>query len=76
MCENRMCTCMCNWVTMVYSIKKNCIGEITKKKLKKLNSELLKGIFVKFTIFKCVDMVRLQLMINVIKEIYSIGVQK
>ena len=23
MCENRMCTCMCNWVTMLYSRKKN-----------------------------------------------------
>ena len=21
MCENRMCTCMCNWVTMLYSRK-------------------------------------------------------
>ena len=28
MYKNRMCTCMCNWVTMLYSIK-NCIGEIT-----------------------------------------------
>ena len=31
MCENRMCTCMCNWVTTLYSRKKNCIGEITIK---------------------------------------------
>ena len=35
MWENRMCTCICNWVTMLYSRKKNCIGEITKKNLKK-----------------------------------------
>ena len=35
MCENRMCTCMRNWVTMLYSrIKKNCIGELTIKKIK------------------------------------------
>jgi len=26
---------MCNWVTMLYSRKKNCIGEITIKKKKK-----------------------------------------
>ena len=26
---------MCNWVTMLYSRKKNCIGEITIKKRKK-----------------------------------------
>ena len=32
MCENRMCTYMCNWVTMLYRRKKNCIGEITIKK--------------------------------------------
>ena len=32
MCENRMCTCMYNWVTRLYSRKKNCIGEITIKK--------------------------------------------
>jgi len=31
--EKRMCTCMCNWVTMLYSRKKNCIGEITIKKI-------------------------------------------
>ena len=29
--EKRMCTCTCNWVTMLYSRKKNCIGEITIK---------------------------------------------
>ena len=34
MSENRMCACMCNWVTMLYSRKKNCIGEITIKKKK------------------------------------------
>ena len=28
-----MCTCMCNWVTMLYSRKKkNCIGEVTIEK--------------------------------------------
>ena len=37
--ENRMCTCMCNWVTMLYSIK-NCIGEITKK----INKKKRKGV--------------------------------
>ena len=26
-----MYTCMCNWVTMLYSRKKNCIEEIIKK---------------------------------------------
>ena len=26
---------MCNWVTMLYSRKKNCIGEITIKKINK-----------------------------------------
>ena len=35
MWENGMCMCMCNWVTMPYSRKKNCIGEIKIKKLKK-----------------------------------------
>jgi len=31
MWENRMCTCMCNWVTMLYDRKKTqCIGEIKK----------------------------------------------
>ena len=30
MCENRMRTCMCHWVTILYS-RKNCIGVITKK---------------------------------------------
>ena len=35
--EKRMYTCMCNWVTMLYSRKKKFIGEITilKKKEKK-----------------------------------------
>ena len=33
MCKNRVCTCICNWVTMLYSRKKNCIGEITIKKI-------------------------------------------
>ena len=32
--EKRMNTCMCNWVTMLYSRKKNCVGEITIKKEK------------------------------------------
>ena len=31
--QNRMYTCMCNWVTMLYSRKKNCMGEITIKKI-------------------------------------------
>ena len=30
--EKRIYTCMCNWVTMLYSRKKICIGEITIKK--------------------------------------------
>ena len=29
--EKRICTCMCNWVTMLYNRKKTCIGEITIK---------------------------------------------
>ena len=33
--EKRMYTCICNWVAMLYSRKKNCIGEIRIKKLKK-----------------------------------------
>ena len=37
MCENRMCTCTCNWVTMLYSRKRNCIGEVTTKKSLKIN---------------------------------------
>ena len=40
--EKRMYTCMCNWVTMLYSRKKNCIGEITIKK-NKTGSSNLKG---------------------------------
>ena len=27
MCKNRMCTCMYNWVTMMYSRKKNGLGK-------------------------------------------------
>ena len=27
--KNRMGACMCNWATMLYSRKKNCVGEIT-----------------------------------------------
>ena len=34
MWENRMYACMYNWVTMLYSRKNNCIGEITIKKIK------------------------------------------
>ena len=30
MWQNRLCTCMCNWVTMLYN-GKNRVGEITKK---------------------------------------------
>ena len=30
--ENRMCTCMCNWITMLYS-RNDCIGEIKINKL-------------------------------------------
>ena len=26
-----MCTCMCNWITMLYNRKINCIWEITIK---------------------------------------------
>ena len=33
MCENRMCTYMSNWVTMLYTRKKICVGEITIKKI-------------------------------------------
>ena len=33
MCENRMYTCICNWVTMMYNRKKNCIGVITIKNI-------------------------------------------
>ena len=32
--EKRMHTCKCNWVTMLYTRKKNCVGEITIKKKK------------------------------------------
>ena len=35
--EKRMYTCMCNWVTMLYSRKKNCIGEIKIKEIKNNN---------------------------------------
>ena len=33
MCENRMCTCMCNWVTMLYSRKltEHCTQAIMEK---------------------------------------------
>ena len=34
MCENRMCTCLCNWVTMLDSRKKNHTGENKKKILR------------------------------------------
>ena len=46
MWENRRYTCMYNWVTILYSRKKNCIGEITisnNKKFKKRNSWSPKG---------------------------------
>ena len=32
----KMYTCMCNWVTMLYSRKKNCIGEITILKMQNI----------------------------------------
>ena len=35
----KMYTCMCKWVTMLYSRKKNCIGEITIKKKKERKTE-------------------------------------
>lgn len=42
MCENRMCTCMCYWVTMLYSRKKNCVGEITIKEIEiKLTNNII-----------------------------------
>ena len=31
MCENRMCTYMCNWVTVLYSRKKKYWGNNKKK---------------------------------------------
>jgi len=37
MCENRMCACMCNWVTMLYSRKK-----ITTKKIYKSSAKVTK----------------------------------
>ena len=37
MWENRMCTCMCIWVTMLYSRKKIVLG---KKQLKKINKKI------------------------------------
>ena len=45
MYENGMFTCMCSWVTMLYS-RKNCIGEVSiknnnNKKLKKFKKEVL-----------------------------------
>ena len=39
MWEKRMYTCMCNWVTTLYSRKTNCTGEIIKK-IKKRKNEL------------------------------------
>ena len=33
--EKEQYTCMCNWVPMLYSRKKNCAGEITIKKKEK-----------------------------------------
>ena len=49
MWENRICTCMCNWFTMLYSRKKNCIGEITIEKIiiingKKINKRWSQGV--------------------------------
>ena len=42
--ETRMYTCMCNWVPLLYSRKKKCIGEITITKLKNKNKrERLSG---------------------------------
>ena len=40
--EKRMYICMCNWVTTLYSRKKNCIGEIAIKKLIKNKIRLKK----------------------------------
>ena len=37
---------MCNWVTMLYSRKKNCIGEITIKKIKKEKEMQHLGVWV------------------------------
>ena len=38
---------MCNWVAMLYSRKKNCIGEITIKKTKKTINTIFK-IFISY----------------------------
>ena len=48
MCENRMYTCMCNWVTVLYSRKKKTVfGEIEKikEKRKKYEMEVRVGVF-------------------------------
>ena len=37
-----MYTCICNWVNMLYSRKKNCIGEITIKKRRRRTKKLKK----------------------------------
>ena len=42
--EKRMYTYMCNWVTMLYSRKKNCIGEIMIKKIIKQKKRTQTGV--------------------------------
>jgi len=32
--EKSMYICMCNWVPMLYNVKKNCVQEITIKEIK------------------------------------------
>ena len=36
--EKSMYTCICNWVPMLYSGEKKCVGEITIKKKKKVEA--------------------------------------
>ena len=53
MWEKRMCTCMCNWVTLLYSRKKNCYWGNNNKKIKINFKEKEKGINWLFCLVFC-----------------------
>ena len=56
MCENRMYTCMCNWVTMLYSRKKKLYwGNNNKKILKNEKKTKTQCFREKIFVFTCMQ---------------------
>ena len=54
MWENRMCTCMCNWVTMLYSRKKIVLGKIFLNKIKKYFPHYYRNLIIVIFFIDCI----------------------